>query len=308
MLASEEQIVGTSVQLRNRGRGTSTGETTPRRPKIRPKSRSLPSRKLSTSVTPRMSIAINPRSVPTTLPSIHRPPLTSTTTPSTHACANDRPSFEPQDDQRFARRPASDDRETIGQILQALQKSRPPATSTLATCSPACWIVGCRPADRCVPARRCRRLIGQGGGALGAGWPCCAVLRAGAAVLLPRQPRLARPGNAHDRAVDGAGRDPLLRARKRRQRLDGDGRPGDPPRSRRDGRRRRARDCACRRTRNPRRQRSLRARARLLSTTKSASARCCRTSRISATTWSVRPNRFAPPFPACRSISATTSR
>ena len=37
-------------------------------------------------------------------------------------------------------------------------------------------------------------------------------------------------------------------------------------------------------------------------------AHCCRTSRISATTWSARPSRFAALFPACRSIFATTSR
>ena len=93
--------------------------------------------------------------------------------------------------------------------------------------------------------------------------PCRAVLRAGAVVLFPREPRLARPGTAHDRAVDGAGRDPLLRAGELRERFHGHGRPGDPPRGRGDGRRHRARDRARRRTGNAGRQRSLGARTRL---------------------------------------------
>ena len=37
----------------------------------------------------------------------------------------DRPTFEPIEEQRPARRAANDDRETIGQILQAIQKGRP---------------------------------------------------------------------------------------------------------------------------------------------------------------------------------------
>ncbi len=124
------------------------------------------------------------------------------------------------------------------------------------------WMVGCGAADRQLPA------LAAGGDRTerrraGAGRPCRVVLCAGAVVLFPREPGLARPGNAHDRAVDGAGRDPLLRARGRGRRLDGDRRPGDPPRSRRDGRRRRARDRARRRTGNARRQRSRGARARL---------------------------------------------
>ncbi|MET0221883.1 MAG: methyl-accepting chemotaxis protein, partial [Tardiphaga sp.] len=57
--------------------------------------------------------------------------------------ANDRPSFDQQDEQRFARRPANDDRETIGQILQALQKNRPARNVyTLATLFAGVWIVG----------------------------------------------------------------------------------------------------------------------------------------------------------------------
>src|SRR6267378_1871262 len=114
----------------------------------------------------------------------------------------DRQTFESVEDMRPTRRAANDDRETIGQILQAIQNGRP-------------------------------------GGH---------VLCAGAAVLFPGQPFLARPGVADDRAVDGAGCDPFFGARGRDKRLDGNGWPGDPPRSRGDGRRRRTRDCARRRT------------------------------------------------------------
>ena len=50
----------------------------------------------------------------------------------------DRQIFEPIEEPRSTRRAANDDRETIGQILQAIQKGRPPATST--------------PSPRCLPA------------------------------------------------------------------------------------------------------------------------------------------------------------
>src|SRR5258708_7266394 len=55
----------------------------------------------------------------------------------------DRPMFEPVDDQRSTRRAANDDRETIGQILQAIQKGRPARNVyTLATIFAAVWVVG----------------------------------------------------------------------------------------------------------------------------------------------------------------------
>ena len=48
------------------------------------------------------------------------------------------------EDNRFARRPANDDREAIGQILQSLQKSRPGRTAyTIATLFAGIWIAGC---------------------------------------------------------------------------------------------------------------------------------------------------------------------
>src|SRR5882757_2545678 len=54
----------------------------------------------------------------------------------------DRPMF--LDDQRPTRRPANDDRETIGQLLQAIQKGRPArSVYTIATMFAGVWLVGC---------------------------------------------------------------------------------------------------------------------------------------------------------------------
>src|SRR3974390_2679335 len=56
----------------------------------------------------------------------------------------DRPVFEPIEEPRAPRRAANDDRETIGQILQALQKGRPArSVFTLATAFGGIWILGC---------------------------------------------------------------------------------------------------------------------------------------------------------------------
>ncbi|MGZ3286017.1 MAG: methyl-accepting chemotaxis protein, partial [Xanthobacteraceae bacterium] len=56
----------------------------------------------------------------------------------------DRPVFEPIEEPRAPRRAANDDRETIGQILQALQKGRPArSVYTLATAFGGIWILGC---------------------------------------------------------------------------------------------------------------------------------------------------------------------
>ena len=55
----------------------------------------------------------------------------------------DRPMFEPIEEPRPARRAANDDRETIGQILQAIQKGRPTRNVyTLATIFAGVWLVG----------------------------------------------------------------------------------------------------------------------------------------------------------------------
>ena len=56
----------------------------------------------------------------------------------------ERPVFEPIEEPRAPRRAANDDRETIGQILQAIQKGRPArSVYTLATVFGGVWIVGC---------------------------------------------------------------------------------------------------------------------------------------------------------------------
>src|SRR6202521_5719380 len=56
---------------------------------------------------------------------------------------NDRPIFDPIEEPRSTRRAANDDRETIGQILQAIQKGRPARNVyTLATLFAGVWILG----------------------------------------------------------------------------------------------------------------------------------------------------------------------
>src|SRR5229473_1921623 len=58
--------------------------------------------------------------------------------------SDDRPIFEPSEEpQRPTRRAANDDRETIGQILQAIQKGRPARNVyTLASIFAAIWVLG----------------------------------------------------------------------------------------------------------------------------------------------------------------------
>ena len=56
----------------------------------------------------------------------------------------ERPVFEPIEEPRAPRRAANDDRETIGQILQAIQKGRPArSVYTLASIFGGVWVVGC---------------------------------------------------------------------------------------------------------------------------------------------------------------------
>jgi Apolipoprotein A1/A4/E domain len=58
--------------------------------------------------------------------------------------SNDRPIFDTIEEPRSARRAANDDRETIGQILQAIQKGRPARNVyTLATLFAGVWVLGC---------------------------------------------------------------------------------------------------------------------------------------------------------------------
>ena len=80
------------------------------------------------------------------------PPLMSSATPSTYdepsfdtrdtRPNNDRPVFDPIEEPRSSRRAANDDRETIGQILQAIQKGRPARNVyTLATLFTVVWLL-----------------------------------------------------------------------------------------------------------------------------------------------------------------------
>src|SRR3954447_2147442 len=60
------------------------------------------------------------------------------------ASAADRPMFDPIEEPRVTRRAANDDRETIGLLLQSLQKGRPArSVYTLATIFAGIWLVGC---------------------------------------------------------------------------------------------------------------------------------------------------------------------
>src|SRR5215467_9377774 len=82
--------------------------------------------------------------------------------------AADRPVERPMfiDEQRPTRRPANDDRETIGQLLQAIQKGRPArSVYTIATLFAAVWVVGCAILTIGFLAAL-QAVVGQGGGAL----------------------------------------------------------------------------------------------------------------------------------------------
>src|SRR5277367_3444636 len=73
------------------------------------------------------------------------PPVTPAygETPFDTRASSDRPMFDPIEEPRPARRAANDDRETIGQILQAIQKGRPARNVyTLATLFAVIWIAG----------------------------------------------------------------------------------------------------------------------------------------------------------------------
>ena len=154
-----------------------------------------------------------------------------------------------------ARRPANDDRETIGQLLQAIQKGRPRRNAyTFATIFSGLWIVGIG-ALIVAFLPSLQTVMAQGGGIL---------MIAGLAALLFAPillfyflASLSWRGQEleHDRAIDGADGDPLFGAGRFCARIHGHCRPGDPPRGRRDGRRRRARDRARRRARSARLQR-----------------------------------------------------
>ena len=78
----------------------------------------------------------------------------------------DRPVFDPIEEPRVTRRAANDDRETIGQLLQSLQKGRPArSVYTLATIFAGIWLVGCALLTVSFISSL-QAAIGQSGGAL----------------------------------------------------------------------------------------------------------------------------------------------
>ncbi|HEX3869580.1 MAG TPA: hypothetical protein VHV77_04005, partial [Pirellulales bacterium] len=80
-------------------------------------------------------------SAPISPPPVYNEPAFDTR--DTRSSAAERPVFEPMEDPRPSRRAANDDRETIGQILQAIQKGRPARSAfTLAVLFTVVWIVG----------------------------------------------------------------------------------------------------------------------------------------------------------------------
>ena len=178
--------------------------------------------------------------------------------------AADRPVERPMfiDEQRPTRRPANDDRETIGQLLQAIQKGRPArSVYTIATLFAAVWVVGCAILTIGFLAAL-QAVVGQGGGVL--------VLAGLTALFFAPVLLFYFLANL------------AWRGQELRMIAQANWKPWSPTRSRRW--------------------------SAPIPTTRCGSARCCRTSPISVTTWSDRPNRCAARSPACRSICATTSR
>ena len=93
----------------------------------------------TTADTNRNSIGseLAPPTIPSAAPAYSEAPFD--TRPSA-----ERPVFDPIEEPRGPRRAANDDRETIGQILQAIQKGRPArSVYTLATVFAGVWLVGC---------------------------------------------------------------------------------------------------------------------------------------------------------------------
>jgi hypothetical protein len=250
------------------------------------------------------------------------PPATSSSTPSyetpsyetpsyeesafdTRSSAVDRQVFDPIEEPRPSRRAANDDRETIGQILQAIQKGRPARNVyTLATLFAGVWILGAGLLTVAfLPSLQAA--IGQGPGGtlvlagLAALFFAPVLLFYFLASLSWRGQELRMIAQSMAQVAirfsepEGAASDSMVtvgQAIRREVAAMGDGveraiaRAGELE--------------------------TLVANevSALIPTTKCASARCCRTSPISATIWSDRPSRSAAPSPACRSTCATISR
>jgi len=213
----------------------------------------------------------------------------------------------------FDRLPANDDRETIGNILQAIQKGRPRRNAyTVATLFSGLWIAGVGfIAFAFLPALE--TIIGQGSAGALAMVGLLAVLVAPlllfyfvagmawrsqemsmiAQSMAQMAVRFSEPEHVANGAIVSVGQ-----AIRREVAAMGDGvcslrsssAPSHAP----------ANSKHWSPTKSPRWSAPT-------ATTKCASAPCCRTSRFSATTSSARPNRCATPFPACRSTCVRTS-
>src|SRR5689334_22595871 len=78
-------------------------------------------------------------------PSVAPPPIFDEPSFEPRPAANERSTvFDPVEEPRSSRRAANDDRETIGQLLQALQKGRPArSVYTFATIFAGVWLAAC---------------------------------------------------------------------------------------------------------------------------------------------------------------------
>jgi hypothetical protein len=198
------------------------------------------------------------------------PPVTPAygETPFDTRASSDRPIFDPIEEPRPARRAANDDRETIGQILQAIQKGRPARNVyTLATLFAGVWVVGCGLLTvSFLPALQASIGQGSGGVLVLAG---LAALFFAPVLLFYFLASLAWRGQELRMIAQS-----MAQVAIRFSEPEGAASDLNAP----------------------------------TPTTRCGSARCCRISPISATIWSGRPNRSAAPSPACRSTCATTSR
>src|SRR4051795_5151990 len=84
-----------------------------------------------------MGSELAPPTMPSSSPGYSDAPVDTRPSPA-------RQSFDQLDEPRSPRRAANDDRETIGQILQAIQKGSPArSVYTLATVFGGVWVLGC---------------------------------------------------------------------------------------------------------------------------------------------------------------------
>ena len=141
---------------------------------------------------------------------------------------------------RPSQRAANDDRQSVGQILQSMQRRPSRAPYMAAFFLSAVWVVlgivvgalvfRLRPAGHREPGCASDAVCARG-----------RHRTAGAAVLRARTHDPPCAGTAHHRALDDGSRDAARRAGDHRARVDRVGRAGDPARSRGHGRRRGAR-------------------------------------------------------------------